>query len=563
MKLKLYFLCTACVLVLLIANSTLSQTIPAGFPVLEESLRRQQLLGSEELQDFSFGLRPILSLKQNRFNSLNDSLPIKKRKVQLELLPVLSTTVFNSNRPYGWGNFSMMNGAGAQSLLSPGIYGKLLFLKFQFRPEFVASQNKAYQGFGENYSDNILFARFRYWNFGDSPERFTKEYNSFAWWGQSYVSLNVGPVELGASTQNIWWGPGQFNALIFSNNARGMKHLYLRTSRPANIFIGKLEAELIVGRAEDSGILPSQNQRLNGIFAREFRGDFKYINGITLTYQPVFLPNFFAGFNRTFQQYNDDVTNTFIGRMPVLEPFQKVKFFTNDNSVVYDSKAQDQQISFFLRYFSSKGNFEAYAEYGKQDHSYDWREFILNPEHARAYLLGFSKLFKTNKKGEYYQVRGEIVQQAESVNRYIRYPDLNSGNTSWHTHYQVRGFTNEGQSMGVGIGVGANAQIVELSKISNLNKIGLLLERIENHQDFYYRAFGGNSGRRPWVDLSMGVLLDHQWNNFILSSKTQVVHSFNYQWETVGISTSDYPNGQKLWTFSGTLNLIYQIRHKN
>ncbi|TXE08814.1 capsule assembly Wzi family protein [Algoriphagus aquimarinus] len=559
---RYYFFLSTCLLGLLFSNTTLSQTIPAGFPVLEESLRRQQLLGAEEIKDFSFGLRPIVSLKQNRFNALDDTLPIKTSKVHLELLPVLSTTVFNSNRPYGWGNSSMMNSTGIQSLLSPGVYGKLFFLKFQFRPEFVASQNKAYQGFGENYSDNTLFARFRYWNFGDHPERFTKEYNSFAWWGQSYVSLNVGPVELGASTQNIWWGPGQFNSLIFSNNARGMKHLYLRTSRPANIFIGKLEAELIMGRAEDSGILPSQNERLNGIFARPFRGDWRYVSGITLTYQPVFLPNFFAGFSRTFQQYNEDVPNTFRGRIPVLEPFQKVKLFSNDNSVVYDSKGQDQQIAFFLRYFNSKGNFEAYAEFGKQDHSYDWRDFILSPEHARAYLLGFSKLFKTGKQDQYYQVRGEIVQQAESVNRYIRYPDLNSGNTSWHTHYQVRGFTNEGQSMGVGIGVGGNAQILEVSQVSNLNKVGILLQRIENHQDFYYRSFGNNPNKRPWIDFSMGILWDHQWDRFILSSKAQVIQGVNYQWENLAGSTSDFPKGQKLWTFSGTLNLIYQIHHK-
>ncbi|MEB2779622.1 capsule assembly Wzi family protein [Algoriphagus sp. C2-6-M1] len=539
----------------------MSQTIPAGFPVLEESLRRQQLLGAEELKEFSFGLRPIVSLKQNRFEALDDSLPIRRKKVRLELLPILSTTVFNSNRPYGWGNFSMMNSTGIQSLLSPGVYGQVLFLKLQFRPEFVASQNRPYQGFGENYSDNILFARFRYWNFGDHPERFSKEYNSFAWWGQSYVSLNVGPIELGASTQNIWWGPGQFNSLIFSNNARGMKHLYLRTSRPANIFIGKVEAELIIGRAEDTGILPSQNERLNSIFARPFRSDWRYVSGITFTYQPVFLPNFFAGFNRTFQQYNEDVPNTFRGRIPVLEPFQKVKLFSNNNSVVYDSKGQDQQISFFLRYFSSKGNFEAYVEYGKQDHSYDWRDFILSPEHARAYLLGFSKLFNTGKKGEFYQVRGEIVQQAESVNRYIRYPDLNSGNTSWHTHYQVRGFTNEGQSMGVGIGVGGNAQILEVSKVSNLNKIGFLIQRLENHQDFYYRSFGTNPNKRPWIDFSMGILWDHQWDRLLLSSKAQVIKGVNYQWENAAGSTADFPKGQNLWTFSGTLNLIYQIHH--
>ena len=556
--LKYYFWILSGLVVLLCSTNSFSQTIPAGFPVLEESLRRQQLLGVEELKDFSLGLRPIVSLTQNRFYT-QDSVPIVEKKVHLELLPVLSTSVYNSNRPFGWGNFSMMNSAGAQTLLSPGIYGKLFFLKFQFRPEFVASQNKVYQGFGENFSDNILFARFRYWNFGDHPERFSEDYNSFAWWGQSYVSLNAGPIAVGASTENIWWGPGQFNALIFSNNARGMEHLFLRTSPPANIFIGKLEAEIIMGRANDSGILPSQNQRLNDVFARPFRGDWRYVSGVSITYQPVFLPNFFAGFNRTFQQYNEDVTNDFRGRMPVLEPFQKVKLFSNNNTVVYDSKGQDQQISFFLRYYNSKGNFEAYAEYGKQDHSYNWREFILNPEHARAYLLGFSKLFKTSTKGQYFQVRGEIVQQAESVNRYVRYAQLNTLNTSWNTHYQVRGFTNEGQSMGIGIGVGGNAQILEISKISNLNKIGLLFQRIENHQDFFNRAFADNPGKLPWIDFSMGVLVDHQWDRFILSSKVQVNQGLNYQWQDAPNTTRDYPSGQKLWTFSGTLNLIYQL----
>ncbi|MEP1956090.1 MAG: capsule assembly Wzi family protein, partial [Algoriphagus sp.] len=364
-----------------------------------------------------------------------------------------------------------------------------------------------------------------------------------------------------ASTENIWWGPGQFNSLIFSNNARGMKHLFLRTSRPANIFIGKLEAELIVGRAEDSGLLPSQNERLNGLFANPFRGDWKYVTGLTVTFQPVFLPNFFAGLNRTFQQYNDDVTDDFQGRMPILEAFQKVNLFTNDNSVVYDSRGQDQQVSFFLRYYNIKANFEAYAEYGKQDHSYNWREFILNPEHARAYLMGFTKLFKTGTPGSLFQIRAEIVQQAESVNRYIRYADQNDGNTSWHTHYQVRGFTNEGQSMGVGIGVGGNAQILEVSKISSLNKIGVLLQRIENHQDFYNRAFGSSSNKKPWVDFSVGLLWDHQWDRFILSSKTQVIQGVNYQWENSSESSADFPQGQKLFTFSGTLNLIYQI-HK-
>lgn len=557
MKLRPFWIST--IICCFLSTAALSQTVPAGFPVLEESLRRQQLLGTEEIKDFSFGLRPIVSLKQNRFYSLEDTVPIKEKNVRLELLPILSTTVYNSNRPFGWGNFSMMNSTGLQTLLSPGVYGKLFILKFQFRPELVASQNKAYQGFGGNHSNYTNFVRFRYWNSGDHPERFSEEYNSFAWWGQSYVSLNAGPVELGFSTQNIWWGPGQFNALIFSNNARGMKHLYLRTSRPADIFIGKLEAEMIMGRAEDSGILPSQNDQLNSIYAKPFNGDWRYVNGLTFTFQPVFLPNFFVGFSRTFQQYHDDVPNNFRGLFPVFEVFQKEKLFSNDNSVEYDTLGQDQQVAISLRYFNPKGNFEVYAEYGRRDHSLNWREFILNPEHARAYLMGFSKLFKTGKKDVVYQVRGEIVQQAESVNRYIRYEFLNETNLSWGTHYQVRGFTNEGQAMGVGIGVGGNTQMLEIARIKNLNKIGVSFQRLENNQDFYYGAFDNNPSKRPWIDLSMGLLWDHQWNRLLFSSKAQFTQGLNYQWENAPGSTADYPQGQKLFTFSGTLNLIYRI----
>ncbi len=539
----------------------LAQTVPAGFPVLEESLRRDQLLGDKGLANYSFGLRPIENLKINSFKTYSDSLPIKQNKVELKFLPILSTTVYNSNRPYGWGNFSMMNSTGLQSMVSPGVYGKLFFIKFQLRPEYVASQNKAYQGYGEDFSDIINRNRFRLWNYGDYPERFSKKYNSFLWWGQSYISFNAGPVALGLSTENIWWGPGQFNSLIFTNNARGMKHLYLKTSRPTNIFIGKLQAEIIVGRAEDSGILPSQNQQLNSKYALPFTGDWRYVSGINIIFQPVILPGLFLGFSRTFQQYNEMVEDSFKGRLPIFEGFQKKKLFTNENSVEYDGKGQDQQVAISLRYFSPKANFDLYAEYGRRDHSYDWRDFILNPEHARAYLLGFTKLIKTGKKNVFYQARGEIVHQQESVNRYIRYEFLNTFNASWHTHYQARGFSNEGQAMGVGIGTGANVQILELARISGLNKFGVLFQRLENQQDFYYGSFAENPSKRPWIDFSFGILYDKQWGNLILSTKTQVIHGVNYQWNNNSRSTLGFPLGQKLWTFSGTVNIIYQL-HK-
>lgn len=546
-----------------------SQTIPAGFPVLEEYLRREQLKGNFE-KDFSFNSRPINpgnefpeftnGVKEEKIDSVVGKEDLGSKKIDFKALPLLSTTVYNSNRPFGWGNSGLKNGVGFQNLTSPGIYGKLFFLEIQLRPEFIFSHNKPFSGYKGGYSEEIDLLRFKYWNFGDNPEKFTKDYESKAYWGQSYASLNFGKLEIGFSTQNIWWGPGQFTGLIFSNNAQGMKHFYLKTKQPADIFIGKLEGHLISARAEDSSVLPSQNDLLNTIYATPFSGDWRYISGLSLTYQPVFLPQLFIGFNRTFQQYNDDVGPNLIDRFPVFQVFQKKKLFTNGNSVSYDTLAQSQQVSLTFRYVNVKAKFEVYGEFGRRDHSYDWREFVLNPEHARAYLIGFSKLFLTGKSERFIQVRGEVIHQQESVNRYIRYPDeLISSSTSWHTHYQVRGFTNYGEAMGVGIGVGANAQILEISQVKNFNKVGLLFQRLENQQDFFYRAFGQNSEKSPWVDFSLAFIWEQKWNRLMLTANAQITNGVNYQWQSDVNSTNDFPSGNNKLSFSTTINLIYQI----
>jgi hypothetical protein len=542
-----------------------SQTLPAGFPVWEETARRSQLLGTG-YHNYSFASRPLVweqavsdslfSLEAN--DPASDAL-LKGKKHEVKILPLLNTTVYNSNRPFGWGNYGLQNGRGLQTLISPGAFYKFHFLEIQFRPELGLSQNKAFNGFSDQFSDNSIFARFRYWNFGDNPERFQGGYNQFASLGQSFVSLTFGKAELGFSTQNIWWGPGQFSALIFSDNARGMKHFFLKTKSPANIGIGLLEAQMILGRAEDSGLDPTQNEVLNAQYFRPFSGDWRYVNGISISYQPSFLKNLSLGFNRTFQQYNEDVAEGLLARIPVFEAFQKERLFQNGNSVIYDQEAQDQQVSVFFRFKSVKGKFEMYGEFGKRDHNFNWREFILNPEHARAYLFGFQKLVQLPSPEKLIQIRGEIIHQQESVNRYIRYPELGVINTSWQTHYQVRGFSNFGESMGAGIGVGGNAQILEFSYLKGLSKVGLLLQRIENQQDFYYLIQREIPNQVPWVDFSAGLLLNFQLKNLLVSTKNQLINATNYQWAGEPSSTLDFKGGKNSFTYSSTVNLIYSF----
>lgn len=555
------------VLILCIVNSltihfTISQSLNAGLPVLEETIRRQQLLGNVN-PNYSFFLRPLV-LNNEVLDSLGDlSSPyfsdiFRSRRSYFGFTPLISTSSYNSSRPYGWGNKGLLPNVGFQTYLSAGIAGKFGFVKFQFQPEFVFIENRPFEGFPDTFSSRVTRARFFYWNNGDNPERFGDQSITRFWWGQSEFLLSFGPLDLGLSSLSIWWGPGRYNSLTFSDNAESFPHLTIQSNRPIKTPIGHFEGQILMGKLENSLLSPSQNDSLNNRLFRRFDGDWRYLNGLHLTYQPSFFKGVFIGFSRTFQQYDQLRGNTFNDWFPIFEVFQKKTLFADGNSVFYDSRGQDQQVVISFRFLSPKGRFEVYGEYGRRDHAFDWRDFIMNPEHARAFLLGFQKLIPLEKSDSYLQISGELTHQQESVNRYIRYRGL-IGNQTWHTHGLARGFVNRGESLGVGQGVGSNVQTLEISKVKGFNKVGLLLERLENHQDFYYRAFGQNPEILPWVDYSIAGLFDWQWKSLLISSKIQWIKAYNYQWQSNEMASADFPSSTMKNALFVDLSLIYQI----
>ncbi|HLT09069.1 MAG TPA: capsule assembly Wzi family protein [Cyclobacteriaceae bacterium] len=547
-----------------------SQTLPAGSPVFEEALRRKQLLGELD-SSVSFNLRPLRyfslineNLYSDRYQYFKNDIPqgaIQKEKLvrSFNVLPLQNTIQFNSGRPYGWGNGIMIPNVGGQNHTTAGVSLNFYVLHVQLQPEILWAQNRSWHGFPNDFPVNVTRYRFSSWNYGDNPERFGEGAYAKVGWGQSKISLRAGAFELGASTENIWWGPGQFNALIFSNNARGFKHLTLNTIKPAKTFLGSFEGQLLIGRLEPSGFPPSQHPELNEQYARELSPDWRYVNGLSVSLQPKWIPGFSVGLNRTFQLYNANRGNTFNDWFPVFEVFTKESLFEDGNTVDYDSKGQDQQVSVFGRYVLPRARAEFYFEYGRRDHAYNWREFTLNPEHARAYILGFGKLFHLPNIDKMIQVRAEMTQQQESVNRYVRYFGL-TGGASWHTHARARGFTHYGESLGVGIGTGgSNVQTLEVAMVDGLNKVGIRLERLANQQDFYYKAFGQQTERQPWVDLSVGLLGDYQVERLVISGKLQFINGLNYQWQLRPDSNPVFPIGKNKFSIMAQAHFVYML----
>lgn len=526
------------ILFLFFSLQSLAQNLPANTVVFEEYIRRSQLLNKNTSS--SFLVRPLFGADFFELANLHYSIAILEKdssrffSPEIKLLPIRIGSQLGSGNPYPEGG-KFLQAKGYQQLISAGIYGSLGPLSIQFQPEFIYSQNR-------NYNPGLLKEKEI-----EFVEIFGQGHYSKLLPGQSSIRLNYGAFSLGASTENIWWGPGQYNSLLFSNNAFGFQHLTLNTSKPAKTFIGSFEGQLIMGKLEN--FTP---------FVRDGREDWRYVNGFTFSYQPKWIPELFFGASRVFQQYSSFNNQTWAYYFPLFEPFQKVKLIDPNspdfNSTDYDNRLQSQQLTGFARLVIPKAKAEVYFEYGRRDHAVDWREFLLNPEHARAYLLGFRKMISLSNEA-FFQINGEILQQQESINILPRYGAV--GGSSWASHGIRQGFTHQGQMLGPGVGPSSNVQTLETSWVKGIKKIGIRWERLNRHQDVYTKIFNDPSENGRWVDYSARLLADWQFDNLLISTTTNFVYTLNNQWGLSETSTLDFPKGKNSFMVVGQINLIY------
>ena len=515
-----------------------SQSVPSNQIIFDEYLRRSQLVG--KIPASSFLSRPQISSDSLALAKIQYSLTILEKdstrffSPKLKLLPISLGSQIGSGNPFPEGG-GFLQAKGYQQWLSTGIYGSFGPLSIQFQPEYFFAQNKKYET-GPSKEDKVEYLEF-----------FGKNSYSKLLLGQSTIRLNYGAFSLGASTENIWWGPGQYNSLLFSNNAFGFQHLTLNTRKPAKTLLGSFEGQLIFGKLENFGP-----------FSREGKEDWRYVNGITFSYQPKLIPGLFFGASRVFQQYSSYNNQTLAYYLPIFEPFQKVRLIDPNSpffdSEEYDNRVQSQQLTGFARLVIPKAKAEVYFEYGRRDHAVDWREFLLNPEHARAYLFGFKKLISLPNQA-FLQVNGEMLQQQESINILVRYGP--SGLQSWGAHWINQGFTHRGQMLGPGVGPSSNVQTLEASWVKGVKKLGVRLERLNRHQDVYTRLFNDPSENGRWVDYSARLLADCQFKNLLVSTTTNFVYSLNNQWNLSDTSTGEFPNGKNSFLVVGQVNLIY------
>ncbi len=512
------------------------QTIPVGTPLLEDSYRRAQLLGQID-STISFTSRPFFpSAALNLKNSFDPDEDLEKEhslkfdgtfsfdrnRGFVQLLPITRLKQYNSHHPEGLNDGAMIPAIGYQFLFSGGFFIKYSLLSIQLRPEAVYAENRAYDGFPDEFSDQIWANYSRYLNNIDLPERFGESTYQKLSWGQSSIRLTYSSLSIGLSNENLWWGPGIHNALLMTNSAPGFKHLTLNTVKPIRTIIGSFEGQIIAGRLEGSGFTPLGADRMKlhqNLYVPKPEG-WRYFNGMVFSYQPRWVPGLFLGLTRSFYMYRNDMGNSFGDYLPIFDVFRKKVIGEKSE----DARKLDQLVSLFMRWVWTEEHGEIYFEYGREDHAWDLRDLTLEPSYSAANIIGFRKLFGLNTlKDEFIQINLELTQMA------MDNTTINRSGGSWYLHHQiVSGYTNEGQMLGAGIGPGSNSQTLNVSWVKKLKTLGVQFERVVHNNDFHVLALKDN--RTDWVDFSIALLAEWNYKHLLFNARLESVRAMNYQW---------------------------------
>lgn len=441
----------------------------------------------------------------------------------------------NSVLPINFNDGNMYPARGWQERYSYGVNLKLLIFDINYQPEKLTVQNLAQEYYAGNTKDgNFMFKYFgMVANQIDNFRQFGYDRIEETTLGQSRAGLKFKFLAAGISNENIWWGPGKRNSLVFTNNAAGFKHYYLKTVEPIKTYIGSFELAGLVGKLDTTKFTEIDQELLNICRpCKVFKNlDEREIDGITINYQPKWIPNFYIGYAYSRQFYRHAIN--LLG--------DTVNFFSKD--------LPKQEIgSIFFRFAMPDDHAEFYGEMGMPDETpWPWKFFKKNVR--PGYVFGATKLVPLNFLNSYFNLNLEFTQLQIMDPRkyfYLNYANVGGQPTSWYQSTIVKqGYSNNGQLMGASIGPGSNNQSISLSWNKGYNKIGVFIERTSYNNDFYAVAYISpyygtqiSTGEivygyynRYWVDITQR--LEFQImpiKNLLLSASFTNTHALNYRW---------------------------------
>ncbi|HST61737.1 MAG TPA: hypothetical protein VLK84_23760, partial [Longimicrobium sp.] len=327
--------------------------------------------------------------------------------------------VFNSAMPQGTNDGAVWAGRGLTASASAGVQFRAGPLSVRLEPLVYWSQNRDFRLVPNGRPDTAAFRDPRSPVYIDLPQRMDEGAFARLDPGQSTIRLDVRGFAVGFSTANQQWGPASDQPLLLGTNAGGFPHGFAGTSNPWKVGIGRVHGRLVWGSLHQSPYSPMP----------EGHGSRRFMSGISAVFLPYGLDGLEVGVARFYHQAwpRSGFDLSLLPRP--LEAFWR-------NSLRFSDEAGLNQVaSVFGRWVLPEGGVEVYGEFAREDHSFDYDDFILEPDRSSGYMLGGRKVWGTGRarrsfRAEWVNTQPGHLEQAsnQSTNLY-RHIDLWQGHT--------------------------------------------------------------------------------------------------------------------------------------
>lgn len=387
-------------------------------------------------------------------------------------------TIVNSATPFSLNDGAMWAARGVSARVEAGVALRRGRVHVVFAPELWLTSNadfvrnrdpyKFYTPhppvlrYGDGYADPWYVAPYS----ADVPWRFGRVPIGRLAPGQSGIWVDAGPLQLGATTENGWWGPGIRNAIVMSDNAAGIPRLELRSPRPVRTRVGEFEWRWFVGALSESQFFDTTKT-----------DDVRSIAAAAVAWRPTFAPTLTLGATRavyaTASGYSAVPARWFDVFRPTGHPADRA---LADSSLTPGGR--DQLFSLFARWVFPDDGFEAYTEWARQELPTSLHDFLTSPSQSQGYTLGL-------------QYRKPVADGAPTFRMQAEFTTLEQSETFrdrpvgvfYTSRRVIQGYTQFGQPIGAAIGPGASSQWLAWDRVWSSGSYGLTFTRIRWNED--------------------------------------------------------------------------------
>ncbi len=391
-----------------------------------------------------------------------------------------ATLVMNSDLPFGQNDGAMWGGKGYNWRVLAGATATVGPVRVVVIPEFVSSTNYAISidpidlrfsrplpGTYSRFASPFNYLPYPAdWPYRQGDAAFAKLHP-----GQSSASVVAGSFEAGVSSENEWWGPAIRNPILFSDNAPGFLHGFIRTGKPVKTGIGVLEGRWVVGGLKESDY-----------FDDDISNDVRSISAVSVVWKRRAESGLSLGIGRSVFAPSDGYSGVPGHAFDFLLGTDRPNARAATDSTF--SPGRDQIFSLFAHWIIPGYGLESYLEWARAELPSSLRDFILHPNHTRGYTAGLQYAHAFSSRESRFRVQAEFTNLEQSGT--YRFRPIGSFYTS---RAAIQGYTNEGQMLGAGVGPGSSGEWFAADYVAKNFEIGGNFGRTRPNTDaFFARA---------------------------------------------------------------------------